>query len=62
MSSGFKYDTATQTFLPDMSEITLFCENQKVGTCVIDLVQYIDRHAKIEKVVIASSNAAHDAL
>ena len=62
MSSGFKFDTATQTFLPDISELTLFCENQKVGTCAIDLVQYIDRQAKVEKVVIASENATHNAL
>ena len=27
MSSGFKYDSATQTYLPDISEITLYCEN-----------------------------------
>ena len=38
MSSGFKFDVATQTFLPDISEITLFCENKKVGSCAIDLV------------------------
>ena len=38
MNSSFKYNTTTQTFLPDISEITLFCENQKVGTCAIDLV------------------------
>ena len=54
MSSGFKYDTYTQTFLPDISEIALFCENQKVGACAIDLVQYIDRQSKLEKVVITS--------
>ena len=62
MDSGFKFDAATQTFLPDFSEISLYCENQKVGSCVIDLVQYIDQKPKIEKVVIASEEAMHNAL
>ena len=43
MNSGFRYDGYTQTFLPDISELTLYCENQKVGTCSIDLASYIDR-------------------
>ena len=53
MSSGFKFDTSTQTFLPDISELTLFCENQKVGACSVDFVHYIDKQPKIEKAVIA---------
>ena len=61
MNSSFKYNTATQTFLPDISEITLFCENQKVGTCAIDLVQYIDVTPVVEKVVIASEQAVSNA-
>ena len=63
MMSGLRYDTSTQTFLPDISELTLFCENRKVGTCTVDLVQYIDaRTPTVEKVVITSEEAAHNAL
>ena len=61
MGSSFKFDSATQTFLPDISEISLYCENQLVGTCAIDLVSYIDKQAKLEKVFIASEKAAHNA-
>lgn len=52
MKSGFKFDLTTQTFLPDISEITLFCENKKVGTFVIDLAQYIDLPSRVEKAII----------
>ena len=62
MNSAFKYDVSTETFLPDISEISLYCENRKVGSCVIDLVQYIDATSKIEKVVIANKHATHNAL
>ena len=62
MDSSFKFDGATQTFLPDFSEISLFCEGQKVGSCTINLVQYIDRKPVVEKVVIASEHATHNAL
>lgn len=60
MSSSFRFDGHTQTFLPDISEISLFCENQLVGTCAIDLVSYIDKQSKLEKVFIASSQAMHN--
>ena len=53
MSSGFKFDVSTQTFLPDISELTLFCEGQKVGTCTVDLAAYIDQQASFEKVIMA---------
>ena len=62
MTSGFKYDVSTETFLPDISEISLFCEGRKVGSCAIDLVAYIDLEPKVEKVVIASEQATHNAL
>jgi hypothetical protein len=55
MNSGFKFDTATQTYLPDISEVTLFCENKKVGTCIIDLAQYIDEPTKVEKAIMSGS-------
>lgn len=42
MKSGFKFDLHTQTFLPDISEVTLYCENKKVGNFIVDLAQYID--------------------
>jgi len=45
MSSGFKFDVATQTYLPDISELTLYCEGKKVGTCTVDLATYIDKRA-----------------
>ena len=61
MSSSFKYDSHTQTFLPDISEISLYCENQLVGTCAVDLVSYIDKQCKLEKVFITSSQAMHNA-
>ena len=51
MSSGFKYDVGTDTFLPDISELSLFCGTDKVGTCVIDLVEYIDKKPAVEKIV-----------
>ena len=62
MTSGFKFDVSTQTFLPDISEITLFCEGRKVGSCNVDLVAYIDVEPKVEKVYVASENSLHDAL
>ena len=57
MGSNFKYDNSTGTYLPDMSELTLFCEGKKVGTCMLDLVSYIDRKPVVEKVSIASNEA-----
>ena len=62
MSSGFKYDVSTQTFLPDISELTLYCEGKKVGTCTVDLATYIDKHASFEKVLIMAAEAGHNAL
>ena len=57
MKSGFRFDASTQTFVPDISQITLFCENQKVGSCEIDLVPYIDKQVKIEKAMIAGTGS-----
>ena len=64
MSSGFKFDVSTQTFLPDISELTLFCEGQKVGTCTVDLAGYIDQKPEVEKVIIkpADDAGSHHAL
>ena len=62
MSSGFKFDTSTETYLPDISTLTLFCGQDKVGSVSINLTQYIGCKAKLEKVVIASEEAVHDAL
>lgn len=61
MVSGLRFDTGTQTFLPDISEITLLCEEKRVGQCAIDFANYIDVTPKIEKAVIGSSRSATDA-
>lgn len=53
MGSNFKFDNSTSTYLPDMSELTLYCEGNKVGTCMLNLVSYIDRKPAVEKVTIA---------
>ncbi len=60
MKSGFKFNTATQTFLPDISEVTLYCEKKKVGTCVIDLAQYIDVPSRVEKALMSGSEDPND--
>ena len=52
MSSGFKFDAVTQTYLPDISELTLYCEGKKVGTCTVDLASYIDKKAEQEKAMM----------
>ena len=56
MKSAFKFEVSTQTFHPDISEISLYCENHLVGSCILDLVQYIDAVPKIEKIFIGDKN------
>ena len=62
MNSGFKYDVSTNTFLPDISELTLFCEGKKVGTCTVDLASYIDKQASVETVYMSEVGSNHNAL
>ena len=59
MNSGFKYDATTSTYLPDISELTLFCEGQKVGTCTVDLASYIDKKAVSEKAIMSEGDIMH---
>lgn len=40
--AGLKYVEQSDTWLADINELTLICDDEKVGTCSFDIAPFID--------------------
>ena len=39
---NFKYDQVKRTWLPDMNELAVYCNEEKVGSVSFDLASFIN--------------------
>ena len=56
MNSSLSFDNATEKWLPDVSTLSLYCNDEKVGDYEIDLSEYIDKEIQIFTVKFISDD------